>query len=420
MPPEVPTNLALNVTPDNTDKVTAWFLDAYASSAFNTCPHQPLPLMSGLSPLRIIIKEGSEPVAIHQPATVPAHRLEQVRLELEQDIALGVIERFPYNTPTTWCSRMHVTTDAWYGYHSVPLDHRDRHVTTFLTPWGRMRYIVAPQGSISSGDGFTYFYDMIIRHMPRKKKCVDDVAGWANTLVHLFQDTAEFLTHTSKHGIVQNPKKFIWGKKDIEYLGFWITADGVQPSNETLESIRDFPRPSDITGIRSWFGLVEQVAYAFSKSSLMEPFCPLLKSKAEYVWTPQLQHAFQTAKEEIVKIASKGVKSFTIGAHTCLITDWSRTGIGFVLWQKRCTCAKIHPSCFKNGWQIITCGSRFFTAAEERYHPIEGELLTVAWALQKTSYFILGCQKLLILVDHKPLIGLLTTRELGSIENPRL
>ena len=31
-----------------------------------------------------------------------------------------------------------------------------------------------------------------------------------------------------------------------------------------------------------------------------------------------------------------------------------------------------------------------------------------------------GCQKLLILVDHKPLIGLLTKRELGAIKNPCL
>ena len=34
--------------------------------------------------------------------------------------------------------------------------------------------------------------------------------------------------------------------------------------------------------------------------------------------------------------------------------------------------------------------------------------------------YTLGCEKLLVLVDHKPLIGLLTNRELGDIDNPRL
>ena len=34
--------------------------------------------------------------------------------------------------PRTW----KFTTDAWNGYHSVLLDPRDRHKTTFITPWG--------------------------------------------------------------------------------------------------------------------------------------------------------------------------------------------------------------------------------------------------------------------------------------------
>ena len=137
--------------------------------------------------------------------------------------------------PHTW----QYTTNAWNRYHSVPLEARDRHVITFLTPWGRMRYLVAPQGLISSGDSFTYYYDMIIRHMPRKKTCVDEVSGWATTLLQLFLDTADFLTHTGCHGIMQNPKKIIWAKIVIEYLGFWISEDRVQPSNDTLASIRD-------------------------------------------------------------------------------------------------------------------------------------------------------------------------------------
>ena len=69
---------------------------------------------------------------------------------------------------------------------------------------------------------------------------------------------------------------------------------------------------------------------------------------------------------------------------------------------------------------MITCGSRFCTAAETRYHPIDGELLGVTWKLEKTGYYTLGSEKLIVLVDHKPLLGLLTTSNLGNIQNPRL
>ena len=104
----------------------------------------------------------------------------------------------------------------------------------------------------------------------------------------------------------------------------------------------------------------------------------------------------------------------------CLITDWSKVGVGFVLWQKRCGCKTIHPSCCKGGWAVVCVGSRYCTGAESRYAPIEGELMGVVWALHRTSHYTLGCEKLLVLVDHKPLLGLLEKRELGEIENPRL
>ena len=410
------------------------------------------------------MKESAVPVTINKPSTIPAHWVDQVRKDIEHDIDLGVLERVPSNTPTTWCSRMHVvskksgeprrvvdlravnsatarqthtteppfrqattvppntwrfSTDSWNGYHSIPLDTRDTHVMTFLTPWGRLRYLVTPQGSLSSGDGYTFWYDQIIRALKKLKKCVDDVLGWADTLWELFFSAMNFLYHTNSHGVTQNPAKFAWGRREIEFLGFWLSEDGVQPSQETLKSITDFPRPSDITGIRSWFGLIDKVAFKFSKNALMAPFRDLLSKNAVFAWNNSLQEAFDTAKKEIIKLVADGVKTFDTTRSTCIVTDWSKSGMGFALWQKHCQCTLNHPSCCKTGWKLITCGSRFCTPAESRYHPIEGELLALTWSLRKTSYYTLGCENLIALVDHKPLLGLLTTRDLGDIENPR-
>jgi hypothetical protein len=93
-PPPPPNEPPFTITPQNVGMIKDWFLKTYESSAFNTCPHQPLPLMSGLPPLRIHVKPDAEPVAVHKPSTIPAHWLDQVRQEVEQDIALGVLERF--------------------------------------------------------------------------------------------------------------------------------------------------------------------------------------------------------------------------------------------------------------------------------------------------------------------------------------
>lgn len=112
--------------------------------------------------------------------------------------------------------------------------------------------------------------------------------------------------------------------------------------------------------------------------------------------------------------------AFVKGRWLCLVTDWRRIRIGYVLWQKGCKCQQIHPSCCQGGWVIIMVGSRFCMPTESQYALIEGELLGVTWALAKTAHYTFGCPQLLVLVDHKPLLGLLTYRGLVEINNPRL
>lgn len=105
---------------------------------------------------------------------------------------------------------------------------------------------------------------------------------------------------------------------------------------------------------------------------------------------------------------------------TCLATDWSKDGIGHWLLQKHCHCDSCEPFCCHDGWKIVLVSSRFTHAAESRYAPIEGEALAVADALDKCRYFVLGCQDLIIAVDHKPLLKLFSDRSLEDIPNSRL
>ena len=65
----------------------------------------------------------------------------------------------------------------------------------------------------------------------------------------------------------------------VEFAGFEITPQSIRPSDKFLEAIKNFPTPTDITGIRSWFGLINQVAYAHSLTDDLAPFRELLKPK---------------------------------------------------------------------------------------------------------------------------------------------
>ena len=101
-------------------------------------------------------------------------------------------------------------------------------------------------------------------------------------------------------------------------------------------------------------------------------------------------------------------------------TLMSRDKLVLLQIQKWCECQEIHPRCCNDGWRLVLAGGRFTKPAESRYSPDEGELLAVADALHKTRHFVLGFDKLVVAVDHKPLLGLLNDKSLADIDNPRL
>ena len=463
-PPAVPTDIPFKPTEENIGIIKQWIVDRYRSSTFNTCEEQELPKMSG-PPLEIDVDPSVTPSAVHTPIPVPVHWQKQVKAQLDRDVNLGVIEPVPWGEATTWCSRMvtvaktdgsprrtidlqavndasvrqthhtpspfhqamsvpHNTKksvfDAWNGYHSLAVREEDRHYTTFITPWGRYRYRSALQGFLASGDAYTRRFDELIAKVQNKTKCVDDTLLWEENIEKSFYQTCEFLTLCGNEGIILNPLKFQFAGDVVDFAGFQITPTSVQPSRKYLEAILDFPQPKDLTGIRSWFGLVNQSSYAFSMTQKMAPFRELLKPGNPFYWDEQLQQLFQDSKNEIIKAVQNGVMLFDPKRKTALSSDWSKIGTGFSLTQKHCSCKSVTPHCCSDGWKLVFAGSQFNNKAESNYSPIEGECLAVVKALKKTKYFTLGNDELVVTTDHKPLIKILGNRKLEEIDNPRL
>ena len=129
----------------------------------------------------------------------------------------------PHNTKKT-------VLDAWYGYHSIPLRKEDKHLTTFITPWGQYHYLSAPQGYIASGDGYSRRYDEIVAHINNKTKCIDGTLLWSQNIEDSFKQTCEYLDICGRNSIVLNPDKFQFAKDEVEFAGFCISSIEVKPS----------------------------------------------------------------------------------------------------------------------------------------------------------------------------------------------
>ena len=186
----------------------------------------------------------------------------------------------------------------------MPIPEEDRHITTFITQWGRFRYKLAPQGFLASGDAYNQRFDAII------------------TL---------------------NPKKFQFAQDTVDFAGLIITH--VKPSSNFLDAMRDFSTPKDISGARGWFGRVNKCAYAFSMTKQMKPFRHLIKPSTKFSWTDELDAFFQKSKEVITNEMKEEVRLFDPARPTSLSKDWSIDGVGFSMSQKYCTCTSKTAVC---------------------------------------------------------------------------
>ena len=74
-----------------------------------------------------------------------------------------------------------------------------------------------------------------------------------------------------------------------------------------LEAILSFPIPRTLTDARSWFGLINQVAWVYSLGPVMLPFCDLVKRDSHFVWDKSLEDAFEHSKKVIVDLVKKGI-----------------------------------------------------------------------------------------------------------------
>ena len=467
-PPERPDRLPFKPTVDNLPKFEKYFLAEFGKSAFNMCVRQPLPGMYGEDMQIVFKQDGVKPRRSYTPIPIPHHWKEPVKKLLDGYVSNGTMEKVEQGEVTDeWCSQMIVVPksdgspritvdyqqlnqctvreihhtpspinlvstipagkvktvlDAWNGFHSMELAQESRPATRFITEFGCYQYCRGHQGWHGTGDAYTKRFDDITSNEKRYIRITDDGLLWDDDIEKAFWHTFDHLKVCAEHGIVFNRDKFKFARDVVDFAGFEVNMEGYKPADRTLSAIKDFPSPKNITDIRSWFGLVNQVAYTFAQHKVMEPFRELLKKGRQFYWDTELELLFQKSKEEIVRQSNEGVHTFDTNKPTLLTTDWCKTGIGFALTQKHCTYhGPIDPNCGPGHWKLVRAGSRFTTKEEQNLlSPTEGECLAAIHGLQACRMFTLGCPNLTLAVDHRPLINILNDRSLSSIDNPRL
>ncbi|XP_060588370.1 uncharacterized protein LOC132743816 [Ruditapes philippinarum] len=189
-------------------------------------------------------------------------------------------------------------------------------------------------------DGYTRRYDEVVTEITNKTKCIDDALLWANDLEESFFQAVRWRYVCGRNVITLNPEKFVFGADEVEFAVFEITRDEVRSCQRCLQAIKEFPTTKCITDVYSWLGLVNQVSYVSSLAERMLPFRNLLKQGTVFHWNEHLQTVLDALCAQIVKETEEGVRIFDPDRPTCFTNDWSKSGIGFWLFQKHCKCDK--------------------------------------------------------------------------------
>ena len=290
--------------------------------------------------------------------------------------------------------------DLASGYWQVPMAQDSKAKTAFITSNNQYQFEVMPFGLTNAPGTFSRMMDQVLGDLKFKHVIVylDDVQVYSPTfdshLVHL----AEVFTRLEKAGLQLKPSKCSFAEKELEFLGHLISAEGIAPTNTRLKAISDFPKPTDLTTVKSFLGAARHYRRFVKDSSKIASSLHLLSHKNQpFTWREAQQAAFQQLKTALT--TPPILTHYDPARDLILETDASMTGMGAVLTQ-------VDPDGLK---RVLAYACRSLSKAEKNYSTCEQELAAVVWAIHHFHAYLGGSKEFSVLTDHNALVGLLKT-----------
>ncbi|XP_043203586.1 uncharacterized protein K02A2.6-like [Amphibalanus amphitrite] len=289
--------------------------------------------------------------------------------------------------------------DASSGFYQIPLDEASSKMTTFITPFGRKRFLRLPMGISLAPECFQRKMQEMLDGLPGVIVYMDDTLVFGDASNHDARLEA-VIRRIHESGLKLNKTKCEFRRDEVKFLGMKISKNGIGVDDEKLEAIQQLQQPKNVTELRSLLGVVNYLCrFVPHIQERLRPLNDLLKKDAAWNWTPQQQQALDDVK---AAVTSAPVLAFYDPARETVVSaDASSYGIGGCILQK-------HGSSFK---PVAFC-SRSLTDTETRWAQIEKELLAATWTCEKMHMFLSGLPSFDLQLDHKPLIPLINTKNL--------
>ena len=201
-------------------------------------------------------------------------------------------------------------------------------------------------------------------------------------------------------------------KKHIHYLGHLISADGIRPLKDKLDSIRDMPAPRNSKEVKQFLGLVGYYRkFVPCFAALSRPLSKLTCKDKVFECTQECKKAFITLKE---RLCAQPILQYadTTKGYT-LYTDASKYGWAGVLTQLHTTVidgktiTTDHPIAYVSG---------LFRGSQINWAALTKEAYAIYMSVKKLSFYLTDAE-VLLKSDHLPLNKFLQKNTLNNKVN---
>jgi hypothetical protein len=183
-----------------------------------------------------------------------------------------------------------------------------------------------------------------------------------------------------------NTKKSFFGKGELEYLGYWITRQGIQPLPKKIEAMLRLKAPTTKWQLRHFIGMINYYKDLWiRRSEVLAPLTKFCSKTVKFQWTEIEQQACEKAKIIICKEVLLSYPDFNKPFE--IHTNASDLQLGAVIAQKG---------------KPIAFYSRKLTPTQRRYTTTERELLAIVETLKEFQNILLG-KTLNVYTDHQNL-----------------